>query len=345
MALPFLLLLVWNVAGMMSLIGVADQDNTIQYTATSIYLAIAATLFACLFAQNTMPRLATMRVAYIASALIAAVAGIVGYFHAFPGAFALFTQNSRALGTFKDPNVFGPFLIWPALYVMTRIVSRGIGARDIAILGVLLVGLLLSFSRGAWFSFTIASIVTFTIMIITAHSPQVRLRIVGFCLFGAFALSVFAVLLLSLDSVKQMFEIRAQAIQSYDVGEGGRFHLQELALSAILNFPNGMGPLEFSRVNGLQQHNVYLQAFIVYGWTGGIAYIVLLLATLLVALRTVFVTTPWQPYLITAFAAFTGSVVEGFVIDTDHWRHFFLLLGMIWGLFAATIKYQRQPSD
>jgi hypothetical protein len=48
------------------------------------------------------------------------------------------------------------------------------------------------------------------------------------------------------------------------------------------------------------------------------------------------VRTPWGPYLIAAFATFFGTAMEGFVIDTDHWRHFFLLLGMIWGLSAAT---------
>jgi hypothetical protein len=31
-------------------------------------------------------------------------------------------------------------------------------------------------------------------------------------------------------------------------------------------------------------------------------------------------------------AAFIGVVVEGLVIDSDHWRHFFLLMGTIWGL-------------
>ena len=81
----------------------------------------------------------------------------------------------------------------------------------------------------------------------------------------------------------------------------------------------------------------------VYGWIGGMAYIMLLLATLWIGLRTVLVRTPWQPYLISAFAAFVGEVLEGFVIDTDHWRHFFLLLGMIWGLAAATLKRTRQP--
>jgi O-antigen ligase len=117
--------------------------------------------------------------------------------------------------------------------------------------------------------------------------------------------------------------------------------LQELALNSVLQFPNGMGPFEFARVHGLQQHNVYLQAFLVYGWVGAMAYLLLLLTTVMVGLRTALVRTPWQPYLITALAAFVGEMAEGFVIDTDHWRHFFLMLGMVWGLAAATLRQVR----
>jgi O-antigen ligase len=102
-----------------------------------------------------------------------------------------------------------------------------------------------------------------------------------------------------------------------------------------------MGPFEFAREFGLQQHNVYLQAFLVYGWLGGVSYILMLLVTLLVGLRSALVATPWQTAAITAFATFIGEVGEGMVIDTDHWRHFFLLLGMVWGLAAATRAHLR----
>ncbi len=54
--------------------------------------------------------------------------------------------------------------------------------------------------------------------------------------------------------------------------------------------------------------------------------------------------TPWQIYLIAAYAGFVGEVVEGMIVDTDHWRHFFLLLGLIWGLDAATINWHRRRS-
>jgi hypothetical protein len=125
------------------------------------------------------------------------------------------------------------------------------------------------------------------------------------------------------------------------VGEGGRFELQEIALQQLLNYPFGMGPLEFARVYGLQQHNVYLQAFMVYGWLGGIAYVLMVLTTLLIGLRNALIATPWQIYAIVAFAVFVGEAGEGMVIDTDHWRHYFLIVGMIWGLTAATRHYLR----
>jgi hypothetical protein len=337
-----LLLIVWNFGGLMSLLNVPDAQKPIQYVATSIYLGVAAMLFACMFCDNTMSRLASMRTAYIATAVFTALTGIVGYFHLIPGAFGDFELNGRAMGTFKDPNVFGPFLIWPALFLMMRTLLSGIKARDLVLLGIILTGLLLSFSRGAWINFAVAGAVNLSLAIMIAPNPRARLRIVVIGLVSLAVLVAFVGVLLSFQTVREMYAQRAQAIQYYDVGEGGRFRLQELALGALLNYPNGMGPLEFARVFGLQQHNVYLQAFMVYGWFGGVGYLMLLLATFVAALRGVFIATPWQPYLITATAAFAGNVFEGVVIDTDHWRHFFLLMGMVWGLSAASAKAAQQ---
>jgi O-Antigen ligase len=338
LVVPLILLVIWNVAGMMALIPVVGQEKTLQYTATSIYLAVAALLFACVFSQNTMPRLAAMRTAYVLTACIIALAGIAGYFSLFPGAHDLFAPFDRALGAFKDPNVFGPFLIWPAMFVIYRMLVQRIRFTDLIIASILLFALLLSFSRGAWLHFVVSGFVLVVLALLIVPSPQARLRILGLSMFSLLALAALLAILLSFESVGEMFRERAQLIQSYDVGEGGRFSLQELALSTVLSFPNGMGPLEFARVHGLQQHNVYLQALLVYGWSGAMAYFLLLLSTLWVGFRTALMRTPWQPYIVAAFAAFAGEVAEGFVIDSDHWRHFYLLLGMIWGLTAATFK-------
>jgi len=341
-ALLFLLLLLWNIGGLLSLLNVPGHEKTVQYAATSIYLSLAAVLFAAMLSENTMPRLATLRSAYVFTATLVAIAGICGYFNAFPHAEAWFAPGNRALGGFKDPNVFGPFLVWPALVVLERIIVRRIGVVDIATLGILLLGIFLSFSRGAWFHLGVSATIAIVLCFLAAPTLNLRMRIF---VLTAITLAVFAALLmlaLSFSSIATMFQERSHLINYYDVGQGGRFRLQELALAALLQFPNGMGPFEFSNVYGLQQHNVYLQAFLVYGWLGGMTYLLILGTTIVVALRSVLVAAPWQPYLIATFAAFVGEVLEGFVIDTDHWRHFFLLLGLIWGLSAATMRRMRR---
>ena len=111
-----------------------------------------------------------------------------------------------------------------------------------------------------------------------------------------------------------------------------------MALGVILDHPNGLGPFEFGRLFGTQQHDVYMQGFLVYGWLGGAAYATLIVVTLAVGLRAALVPMPWQTYLIAAYAGFVGEACEGFIVDTDHWRHFFLLLGLVWGLTVATIN-------
>ena len=344
LALLFLLLLVWNVGGLLSLLNVPGQEQTAQYAATSLYLALAAMLFAALFSHNTMARIVTVRAAYVLTATVVSVAAIAGYFNLFPYAHELFATYDRALGAFKDPNVFGPFLIWPALVVIERMLARRIVFTDAVIVGIMLLGLLLSFSRGAWFHFSVSCLIVMILTYSTARSDGARKRIFTVSAIAVAAIAAFVVIALSFDSIASMFDQRAQLIQYYDVGSGGRFRLQELALAALLKYPNGMGPFGFSRAHGGQQHNVYLQAFLVYGWAGGMAYIMLMLTTLWVALRNVLVHTPWQPYLICAFGAFVGEVLEGFVIDTDHWRHFFLIAGHDLGLGGGDVKFDAPAS-
>ena len=173
-ALLFLLLLVFNVAGLLSLLNVPGQEQTVQYAGTSIYLGMAAVLFASLFTRNTMPRIDTVRSAYVLTATVVALAGIAGYLHLFPGAHTLFATYDRALGAFKDPNVFGPFLIWPALVVLERMLARRVHFTDVLIVGSLLFALMLSFSRGAWFHFAASCVIMMILAYIAAETPTVR---------------------------------------------------------------------------------------------------------------------------------------------------------------------------
>jgi hypothetical protein len=72
------------------------------------------------------------------------------------------------------------------------------------------------------------------------------------------------------------------------------------------------------------------------GWLAGVFYPALVALTLVFGFRMVFVRTPWQQTAIAVFAGYFGVATESFVIDSDHWRHTFLLMGVMWGLIAAT---------
>jgi hypothetical protein len=75
------------------------------------------------------------------------------------------------------------------------------------------------------------------------------------------------------------------------------------------------------------------------GWLGGFAYLALVLITAVTAFRYVFAVTPWRSIYHVVFASFLGAAGESLIVDSDHWRHYFLLLGVLWGLTAATRSY------
>lgn len=342
-----LLLLIWNFSGCFALMPVLDKPDPPMFLAISFYLAFTAVVFACLFAQDSVRRLATMRAAYILSGLIATATGVIGYFDLTHHAQDLFTFASRASATFKDPNVFGPFLILPILLLIERNIAERVKLRDIVCILTLLFGLLLSFSRGAWGSFTFSAALMLWLLFITSSEGRFRFRILAFTLGILVTVLVIFVVVIHIDALSTMLVKRASLLQDYDVGPGGRFTIQKLSAQQLLLYPNGMGPFEFARQFGLASHNTYLGTMLQYGWIGGLCYLTLTLSTLALGFRTAFIRTPWQTYLIVVYATYVGQVFESAIIDTDHWRHYYLLLGIVWGLAAATsnhVRSRRMPA-
>lgn len=341
---PLLFLLVlWVIGGAMSLLNVADDAKAIQYFGTSLYLGIAAVMFACLFSDGDLTRLSILRRAYILAALYATFAGYLGFFHLVPHYDAFLLYN-RLSGTFKDPNVYGPFLIYPLLLLLMGFLTRGVTLGGLAIVGFLLGGLFLCFSRGAWFHFGLSSLIALATLYVASPDRRMRGRIIVLSAASVLGIALLLVALTSNETIRDDLFIRAKAVQPYDVGANGRFGLQEIAIGAILDHPNGMGPAQFGITYGGQQHNVYMQCFLVYGWLGGACYLAMVALTLMIGFRNMLMPTPWQTYLNAAYAAFVGEVTESFIIDSDHWRHYFLLVGLVWGLSVATINWRRRQA-
>ena len=336
-----LYLMLWLVCGAGALLASAMSEE-LQRSAThagvSIYLYVASFVFAAFIAHTPRAHTELIFRAWVAGSLVAASAALIGYFGLLPGSYDLFTKFGRAAGTFKDPNVLGPFLAPAILYCLLIAIGGTFWRAQIplAIAGFLSLALLLSFSRGAWINMGVAFAVFGYALLVTTHDARTRRRMLLLGLVGLLALSAIIVAALQIDSIAELMAERSSFSQGYDVGPEGRFGGQAKAKILILDHPLGIGALQFgSQFHHEDVHNVYLSMFLNAGWLGGIVYIAVVALTMALGLAHIARVTPWRPLYIVAYAALAGNVVEGIVIDTDHWRHFYFLLAIVWGLMSA----------
>jgi hypothetical protein len=339
---PLILFLVLlNVGYSLSLFQVDDQWPPVMWALVSVFLALTAMFFAAMLGVNTETRLRTLMRGYVAAAVVVSILAVGGYFHLFGGLSDMFVIFSRAKGTFKDPNVLAGFLVLPGLLMLQRMLA---GRRSQVLAGIvfllpMLAALFLSFSRAAWGQFVFAAAILMVLTFMTSRSASQRLRIMAVGMAGVVACAVLIVALLSVEQVARLFHERFALTQSYDTGPVGRFGRYGMAIEFMLEYPFGMGPLQFQFPEA--PHNVYLNSFITGGWISGCAYLTLTLVTHSAAFRFAFVATPWQPTYQAVYAAFIGVAVESVIIDSDHWRHYFLILGVLWGLMAVSRPYLR----
>ena len=308
-----------------------------MHIVTTAYLIVGTIIVAAFIAAMPLKAISVVMNAYIVAALIATLAGFVGYFDLIPGAYDIFTLYGRLSGTFKDPNVFGPFLITPLLFLIFQFTTKP-GKHLPVQLGAALIltaGIFLSFSRGAWGHLVVSGLVLLPMILVVLPNNISRFRLLFFALLALVSLGLFLLLLLGSSSISEMFTQRAQLTQAYDAGGRGRFDGQRLALEWVLSSPLGTGWGDFARYWGEQAHNVYISQFMFSGWIGGFAYIALIIMTLIRGFVFIRYNLATRPYLMVFLATFCGLILQGFIIDTDHWRHFYLVIAAIWGLTCA----------
>ncbi|MFO1172548.1 MAG: hypothetical protein U1E49_16505 [Hyphomicrobiaceae bacterium] len=318
-----------------------DMRRSALHAFITLYLSIASIVLAGFVRQNPEAHARLMMNAYLVAATVASLAALVGYFDLVPSMTETLTLFGRARGTFKDPNVLGAFLA-PAIVFAMRLWLDRPGLRSLVPLGVaglVTLAALLSFSRGAWFNAAVSLAVFGYLSFVTAKATRRQLRLVLLGVFGVVGAGVIVVAALQLDAVKELMSQRASLSQDYDVGPQGRFAGQEKAKGLVLEHPLGIGALEFSaHYHHEDVHNVYLSMFLNAGWLGGALYALAIALSLAFGLSAVFVRVPYQSFVIAAVASLTGQVLEGFIVDTDHWRHVFLLLALVWGLGLAAYR-------
>ena len=339
------LLFTYNIGGFIALVPYWNEPDPVMFMLQSLYLAVTCVFFALYFSERTIERGELCLNAFMLSTVLASILGILGYFDV-AGLGDTLSKYGRASGPFKDPNVLGSYVIMGALVLLQRIVLGRTKhlILSMAMLVVIVLGILLSFSRGSWGAFVISAILTTAMAWGTAATPAIRWRVTWMSAL-AVTLAVLGILaLLSLESTREFFLQRASATQEYDVGETGRFGNQLRSLPMLLDRPFGFGPLRYRLIFGLEPHNSYINSIASYGWLGGFAFFMLVGTTTFVGFRLCLVNSPFQTLAQVFWPSLLVFLIQGLQIDIDHWRHVYLMLGAVWGLEAARMTWVNQKA-
>ncbi|MDM9629295.1 O-antigen ligase family protein [Rhizobium sp. S152] len=338
---PLLVLLItFNVGGMLSLTQMKDLTGGPMYVAVSTFLALTAVFCAAIVEDNAR-RLPLIFNTWVVAAVITSMLGILGYFHAFPGS-EVFTLYDRAKGAFQDPNVFGPYLVPPSLYLVHGILTGRLNTAwfKAGALLILSLGVFLSFSRAAWGLFFLTILLLIFVMLLKERSGAFRLRILVLSLAAIMMMVVALLIAMQSPKVSDLFSTRAQLVQEYDGEHLGRFDRHRIGFQMMMERPLGIGPMVFGTIFPEDEHNIWLKSLTTYGWLGFVSYIGMLCWTFYLGFKNLLKNRFWQPYLMIGWISIIGHAAIGNVIDIDHWRHVYLLLGIVWGCAALEQRHR-----
>jgi hypothetical protein len=316
-------------------IEVIDPARAVQFFSITLYLGIFGLWLAGYVSSVRRARL--VLVAYVTAAVASAALACLALFAPLPGG-AAFVDGPRAQGLFKDPNVFGPFLVPAALILMEETVApRLLRLRvvtKLVLLSVLTAGVLFSFSRAAWLNLAVGTLVVLVVLVLRRGGARKAMTLVGASLLAAAA--VFAVV--SVTSSGGFLHERA-SFQVYDVE---RFGAQVSGIDLAAQYPLGIGPGQFERVSEISAHSTYVRALAEQGVLGALVFLGLMLVTLGFAARNaVLGRSTYGIGSAALLGAWCGLLANSLFIDTLHWRHLWLLAALIW---AGAVLSSRYPS-
>jgi O-antigen ligase len=331
---PALLLGIFTASNFLAALTAPYPVEAFRSLGIRTYMVAIWLVFLCLIASEPRQIIRHLWAGYLLAAVGATLFGIAEYFGYVQS--VEWEPGQRARGPFKDPNVFGPFLVPATLHCLAQLKNRGPlrAPLDLSLFLLFSFGVLLSFSRGAWINYALSLALFVTVSFALSASP--RQRISWFLTSAGLLVAALAVVLLALSSetVRTRFEQRAVISQNYDLKETGRFPVQIMSLKRIGVSPLGIGPgrAEFEFPQG--PHNIYLQIPLEGGWLAGLSWFLFAILTIHQAARLLRWQSDLRDDLLVAFCALIGILVQSTFISSTHWRHMWLLFAMVWALVA-----------
>jgi O-antigen ligase len=318
------LLAVFAALNLMSAVQVADPERAAVYFTITLSLMVLGVWLPGYVTSRGRARLLVR--AYLGAALTSAGAGVLAVLMPVPGD-ELFAEGGRAQALFQDPNVFGPFLVPAVLVVVEEILQpRLLSARlptKALTLAVLALGVLFSYSRGAWLNLAVALAVMGVILTLRRGGARRALALIAVAVAAA---AVTAGIVAATGSVDFLAE-RARP-QAYDIE---RFSGQRAGLRPAQRYPFGAGPGQFESVAGISAHSTYARALGEQGFPGLLVVLALFALTLRFAVGNASRGRSTHGIGSAALlAAWCGLLASSAFVDTLHWRHLWLVAALIW---------------
>ena len=106
---PLLLLLVlMNIGYAVAVVPVSDQSKPVTWVFVSAFLAATAIFYAAVVGTNTQWRLSLLLRGYLASAFVASLAALIGYFHLLGSVSDMLVLYGRAAAPSTIPTCLAP---------------------------------------------------------------------------------------------------------------------------------------------------------------------------------------------------------------------------------------------
>jgi O-antigen ligase len=319
---------------LLSMTAAADLGEALRFFAITLYLATLAVWLATYLRSEE--RVRRVVGAYVAGAAVVAALAVLGLFVAYPGNDVLTGESAtRAQGLFKDPNVFGPFLIPAALIMLEEALRpRLFGLRratSVAVLAVLVLGIVFAYSRAAWLNLAVAVVVMLIAMSLRADAGRAAAGTLA--LIAAVAV-VGAAVVVATGSTEFLQE-RAQ-VQAYDTE---RFSAQRGGVQLAEEHLLGVGPGQFELSQPVSAHSIYVRVLAEQGIVGLAMLVALLAGTLVLAgANAVAGRDTYGVGSAVLLAAWCGLLANSAFVDTLHWRHLWFVAALIW---VAAIRARR----
>ncbi|MGZ5310189.1 MAG: O-antigen ligase family protein [Solirubrobacterales bacterium] len=325
--MPILALLIGFLAlNLISVVEVIEPGRAVVFLAITIYLVAFGIWVAGFVRAASRARLVLL--AYLLAAVTSAALGSLALLVPYPGSeIFLLDGCCRAKGLFQDSNVYGPFLIPAALILLQETIEprlvRLARPWKLLLLVILMTGVMLSFSRGAWINLAVGLLVMVLVLVLRRGGAKRGIAVLAVVATAIGAVAVVVVAGGSLDFLQQR-----TGVQSYDVE---RIGAQRTGVELASEHPFGVGPGQFEELSPVATHSTYVRVLAEQGVLGFFGFLAVMLATLLFAVRNA--ARGISTYGIGSaalLAAWCGLLVNSLAVDTLHWRHLWLVAALIW---------------